>query len=209
MVDIATVVTEYGGGLPVTSITRHRFRRSDLGAFVADDAHNAQGCLHTFWTNVKALMPNDWAAEVQVVCPVVDDLVGSILPDVVSSVVQDGVVGTGGDSFTRGSGLRANWGTSTILFGRHVHGATFLVPCADSAFASDGRPSAGTADAVAAACATLISDAAGVNLDFVIYSRPDPGTEHVPPRAPRDGTASLVVTGEVHGNPAGLRRRRG
>lgn len=209
MIQFAEVQTLWTGDTSPPSISRHHFRRSDLGPWTDSDTGHATNGIRAMWATLTGVFPIGLTLQVQGVTPVRLDQTGELVSDLGGSGGPDPIAGTADLPFTSGSGVRLNWATGAIFHGRHVRGATFLVPAGHTAFGDNGDPTPGTVGAVDGAAATILAFCVAQGLDLVIWSRPTP--ERVPPKVPRaarTGTTSKVIAGRCGTQPSGLRSRR-
>jgi hypothetical protein len=195
------VQTKYSGFGPSTRITRNRLRRIDLANPSAADAQVACDQIGSFWADLLGAFPLTMVVQVQPVVPVFEDSTGVLITDLTIGTPELPLAGTGTGGVTQGSGLRINWKTADILEGRHVRGATFVVPSAQDVFDATGEPSATALAVVNAAANDLIVDLAALALELVIWVRPDTPESEA-------GSSHAVTSGLCSIRPSGLRRRR-
>nr|CRY94146.1 hypothetical protein [uncultured prokaryote] len=80
------------------------------------------------------------------------------------------VSSTGGGSYAAGVGLRHTLQTASVVSGRRVRGAFFLVPLTVSNYATDGSISTGTLSTIDAAAQALYT---ALDTEWVVWSRPN------------------------------------
>lgn len=148
-----------------------------------------------FWTNVKGIMPPGGIITVP--------NVGDVLNDTNGQVTGAWAASGGGTTTTSGSGTwvlgvggRIVWETGALTNGRHVRGATYVVPLHAGAFDNTGRLTSAAVGVLQTSATTLLAAVAG---DLVILTRQ---------RAGVNGKSSVVVGSSVSEQPTWLRSRR-
>lgn len=215
MTQVYTIVTEWSGGLSDLAVTRLNFTFTAGGTPATDDIGNLQGACNSYYASLESLVPSSTNFEVQQVTLAADVASGTPSADLSSPGPYGAHAGTDGGSFTRGSGLRMNFSTATILDGRHVHGGHYIVPAADSAFNSAGEPSNTTLTLMATEGSDLITGAVTEGFKLVIWSKPRAAKASYTKRGitypavtARTGAVAVVTDAEASHKPAGLRKRR-
>lgn len=148
-----------------------------------------------FYTALAAQLPDD----VQITVPNTGDVMQVTTGAITGSwsAAGGGILnGSSTQTFQLGGGYRIVWETNGIRNGRHVRGATYMVPVVGTMFDSVGRltNSAQTA-AITAATNLLASGSSGMQ----IWSRPKGGL---------NGDSHSITSARVPETPTSLRSRR-
>ena len=106
--------------------------------------------------------------------------------------------GGGGAAYAQGVGARIDWKTTSIVHGRRVRGATYVVPIQNTGYNTDGVINTAIVSAINAGAAAFIATA---NLDFAIWHRPHP-------KGSASGDVAHVVSGTMPDKVSWLRTRR-
>lgn len=178
-------VTFVGNPVVGPSIATHYFRGG-----TADPA-----AIFQFWTNLKGVMPSGITITVPNAGDTLNDTTGKITSAWTSSGGGD-ILTNGLGNFTLGVGGRIVWETGAITNGRHVRGATYVVPLYGSAYGANGRLSSGAEGVLQTSATTLLAAVIG---DLVVLTRPRPGV---------NGKMSAVSGSSVSSNISWLRSRR-
>lgn len=201
MVDVARIYTGYAGvGTASNWITRNYVTRYDLGTITSVDLGVATNALNALWEQAASYMPDGMTIQVRDVCEILDVGTGELTADLTATGPPGPVSCTDANSFVSGSGARMQWQTDNILYGRHVHGSTAILPICEDAF-TNGDPNSGLKASLLAGASTMLGDLHGGSLNLVIYTRPKPS-------GPRPGAVSVVTGANVLAAPGTLRRRK-
>lgn len=198
--NIIRVYTKYAGlSGSVNWVTRNSFQRYDLGDPTNTDVQVAMATMRDFWSNIASLPPIAMSIQVQSVAEIYDQDTGLLqrdsaqpLPTIVNCL--------NGTSYVMGSGIRCMWETAAVLYGRHMHGSTAIVPMCEDQF-TDGDPNSGAIGTVNSAAASALSYCHSNSVDMVVYKRPNPSKA-------RAGYAAVVTGNQVLAIPGVLKRRR-
>lgn len=94
-----------------------------------------------------------------------------VLEDVYTFTAPASVVGTGSTVFGWPAGVRYEWRSSAIVFGRRLRGRTFIVPTISSAFDTNGTLTSSALTTLAAGSTAYLGGTAGVAVSPAIWSR--------------------------------------
>jgi hypothetical protein len=188
------------GDIGGTGISRFHFQRNDSTAVTPTDCNAVLAALKALYTAANqfpTVLTVSFSPSVQLF----DPGSGLIQGYVVASTPPTNLAGVGGSSFGAGLGARINWHTSQILGRRLMRGATYLVPLASGAYASNGGVLPSFQNTVTAACTTYLNALNTATLSAVVWHRP-------PKKTTSGGITALITAGVVSTVPAGLRSRR-
>lgn len=167
-------------------------------ATLAGQAQSFADRVRTFMAAFSGFIPDECAITFDTEVTWLDTATGQ-LEEVTAVTAPDIVTGSASGTWAAGSGCRVVWSTSSIVNGRRVRGATFMVPMASIGYASSGRIAATLKTAAEDAAVALLSGAGGDGWDLQVYSRPAPG---------RPGSAHSVDAGSCSEMVATLRGRK-
>jgi hypothetical protein len=151
--------------------------------------------VRTWLESIKGFIPDD----VQITVPNGGDVMNPVSGAITGtwSGLGGGITnGTSSSSFLIGTGVRIVWDTAGIRNGRHVRGATYLVPVGANVFDTTGRIVSATQQNLKTAAENLMIALAG---GLVVWSRP---------KGFPNGQVSAVTGVTVTENPTTLRSRR-
>lgn len=151
--------------------------------------------IHQFWTNLKGIITTGAVITV----PNSGDVINDTNGQVVGAWAASGggtIATTASGNYALGVGGRIVWETSGITNGRHVRGATFVVPLTQTSFDGTGRISTASVGVMQTSANTLLAGATG---NLVILTRQRPGV---------NGKSTAIVSASVSEQPSWLRSRR-
>lgn len=152
--------------------------------------------------DVAVHVPSTTTHTIQNVVQVFDDDSGKLVQEGEITIGFLAVPGTGGTpSYAGGSGVRVRWTTGTIVDGRVVRGAWFLVPLIPNSFTQTGGMDGSVQQSIGAAANTYVSSMRNAPHPCIVYHRPKKG-------ATTGGRAADVLSAVIPGTPTSLRSRR-
>jgi hypothetical protein len=156
--------------------------------------------VQTFWSNMAAKFPPPVRLAIQGDVQVIEDTDGKLKDIFTVTPPADIVGGSATAEYSSPTGMVIHWRTGGVRNGRRVRGRTFLVPCANNMYQSDGSiATASLASAVSTAQA--LADSTTGSPDLGVWARPTaPGAT--------DGAWWLVTGVTVPDLAAVLRSRR-
>lgn len=197
LVRTAWAGTSGGPGVTQLAITEGN------GAFWTEvQAQNAVNHVRTFWDSIKANLPSAIALTVSPVVDLYNEVDGELVASEQAPTAPTTVLGTSSATFSMASGMKMQLNTLTIRNGRRVRGSVFIVPGAQTIYATNGSVASAVRATVNTAGNTLVSNLAASGLTLVVWSRP----RTVP--TTRVGAISTVTGIEVSEKVAVLRGRR-
>jgi hypothetical protein len=201
MPQVGEIAFHVQGDIGGVGISRFRFTRQDAGSIMGTDVNAAAAAARALLAAGATYYPTpiSWTCQAQV--DIYDVASGLVQGPLIVTALPATVNGTGGSSFSAGTGGRINWKTSTLSGRRLLKGATFLVPLSATAFTSNGAVANGTVTAINTAVATYINAMTTATLYPVIWHRPKKG-------ATVGGLTGIVTAGALSATPSGLRSRR-
>lgn len=160
----------------------------------AGDEATLIAAVNTFFNAVRGQFPTGitWSAPVS--GETIDELSGHV-NGAWSAGASGPVTSNGANTWANGVGVRVQWPTIGIVGGRHVVGATFLVPMMTSSYEGAGNITAAVLSTLNTAVVALGTTPNALR----IYSRPAPG---------RGGSSYPTLTGQVPDKVSWLRSRR-
>lgn len=178
-------VTFTGAPFVGPSVATHYFKSG-----TADPA-----VIFQFWTNVKGLIATGGTVTVPNTGDVINDASGQVT-GTWSGSGGGTIATTAAAAYALGVGGRIVWETAGLTNGRHVRGATFVVPMSSGQFDSSGRVSSAAQGVLLTSATTLVAGATG---NLVVFTRPRVGVT---------GKSSEVIGARVSEQPTWLRSRR-
>lgn len=167
-----------------------------LSTFYTSAGSMDTNAFHTYFTALAGL----WAVTVTVTVPsagdVIDETTGQITGAWSGAVTAPVPSGATTAPFAQGVGMRQVWETGAVNNGRHVRGATFVVPLHIGCYDTSGTLVASIVNAAQTAGTNLINALGGA---MVVYSRP---------RVGRFGFSSQVTAAATPDRVTTLRSRR-
>lgn len=135
------------------------------------DADAAAAKVTTFFSSVKAYLPNVVSVQVQSEVELIVPTSGS-MTGILSAPAQGTQTGTAGATagWAAAAGAVVTWNTAGIRNNRRVRGRTFLVPLSNEAWDVDGTLKIVPLNGINSA-ATALRDTAG-GIDLGVYGRP-------------------------------------
>ena len=158
------------------------------------DVATAVASVHTFWNDIKGLLPSDVNIQVENAGDIIEDSTGALTGAWTADAVS-GVGGTDSGTYTAPAGACINWNTETIGTHRRLRGRTFIVPLGGACYQTDGSIGGTSLTNLRENSAALV---AAQSASFVVWHR-GTGT---------DGTNGLVTSASVHDMSAVLTSRR-
>jgi hypothetical protein len=188
------------GDIGGTGVSRFRFISSS-GTIVQADVNAAAAATRSLLNSMVAYYPNAIAWTCQPQVDVYDVSTGLVQVPWSITAIPAGIVGTGGASWSAGTGGRINWRTSVVNGRRLMRGATFLVPFSTAAFGTTGAVAGGTVAACQAGIVSYLNAIAAANLLAAVWHRPPKGTF-------AGGVTGPIFAGSLSTTPSSLRSRR-
>lgn len=171
------------------------------------DQQTALASLRQFWDEMCGILP----LNVVVQCENAGDIVDSVNGNLTGSWAKPPVASSQGRAvgvYSAPTGAVISWLTSTVADNRRLRGRTFIVPCASSAFQTNGALTPAIIAAFQTAAQALIFEQ---SLSLVVWHRPiaaRAATATSPAVAFRAGSHGLVTGSRVSTKAAVLRSRR-
>lgn len=152
----------------------------------------------TFFSSIAVKFPNTVTWTIPNNGDSIEETTGALLGS--WSVSGGGTVtgGATGASFAEGVGARVKWNTGTIVGKRRLHGATFLVPLANTCFQSSGQLDPAAATTFQNAAQALVTAHGGA---LAVWHRPKKGTGPT-------GSHGPITTAQVPLNVSWLKTRK-
>lgn len=139
-----------------------------ISTFYFTDAALSQAALGAFLAGVSAYLPPDVNLAVEATGDVLVAETGVLSGGWIGTNPSSNT-GTGPVSHAAAAGFYVKWDTGTVLFGHHLRGKTYFVPCSDVNFSSQGNFDGTAASAISALAATFIAAHPG---NLLVWSRP-------------------------------------
>jgi hypothetical protein len=153
--------------------------------------------LNTFLLSVGTYIPSNVNIGFPFIMEQFDAATGE-LTDTHPVTPPNNINGFATGNYSSASGACITWATNSIINGRRLRGRTFFVPLGASAFGTDGTLNPSLVSGVNNAASAFLASTSG--LQFVIWSRPDPGAAN--------GIIGAATSGTVADRAAVLRSRR-
>jgi len=199
---VGIVRTEWAGTTGGPGLTQLAIAEGDGGFWTPTQAQNAVDAVHDFWEDLIAYLPNELSLTVSPIVDLYDETNAELVASEVAPVAPGVVNGINTSAYAMASGLKINWNTGVIRFGRRVKGSTFIVPAGSSVYTNTGTVDSVVATAFNTAANLMRTTLIGDSLKLVVWSRP----KELP--VARPGAISDVISGATAPKGAILRGRR-
>lgn len=199
---VGIVRTEWAGTTGGPGLTQLAIAEGAGGFWTATQAQNAVDAVHDFWEDLIAYLPNEISLTIDPVVDLYDETTAELVASEVAPVAPGVVTGINTSAYAMASGLKINWNTGVIRFGRRVKGSTFIVPAGSSVYTNTGTVDSVVATAFNTAANLLRTTLIGDSLKLVVWSRP----KELP--VARPGAISDIISGATSPKGAILRGRR-
>jgi len=205
MTSISVVKTHWLGTTGGPGLTQTTFGKSDNSDITAADAQTAVNAVRAFWAGVAAYIPNEISLTVD---PTVDSFTvlsqnNDLHASVTAATAPTVVTGGGASAYSMAAGLRLEFQTGIIRFGRRVRGSMFIVPTDSSAFSVTGTTSTTAKTAFENSAETMRLAFLNAGLPLSVWSRWDK-LKH----PERPSAISTVTAAKLNDKTAILRGRR-
>lgn len=139
------------------------------------EATSAMTAVDGFWVGVLSILPPTVTVTVQGDVEVIEETDGSLADVFPKSTLSARIGSATSAGYSAASGAVVTWRSSGVHRGRRVRGRTFLVPCANVAYQSDGTLQPSTIGTLQTAANTLVTTTAP-EPPFGIWARPSSKT---------------------------------
>lgn len=199
---VGIVRTEWAGTTGGPGLTQLAIAEGDGGFWTPTQAQNAVDAVHDFWEDLIAYLPNEISLTIDPVVDLYNEATAELIASEVAPTPPGVVNGINTSAYAMASGLKINWNTGVIRYGRRVKGSTFIVPAGSSVYTNTGTVDSVVATAFNTAANLLRTTLIGDSLKLVVWSRP----KELP--VARPGAISDIISGATSPKGAILRGRR-
>jgi hypothetical protein len=202
MPDYGTISVDQAGDIGGNGISRFHFLGADGSTVDNADANGVADAIHAFYSSINQDMPPSMTYSVQPEVPIIDGATGVLKRIVPLDNAPSPIKGLSSTAnYAAGTGIRVNLQTGTVLNGRRLRGAFYLVPLSDAVWTGNGSLNGAIQSALVAAVGNLIGTVSGVAGGLCVVHRPAKGTKV-------GGEVAPVQTWTIGSTPASLRSRR-
>lgn len=201
MATVGQIITEWSGTSGGPGVSTMGIQVTGGGAISAGGVQTAVNAVRSFWDSVKGLLPNELSLRVSPICDQYEDSTAVLVGSATAATPPAPVLGGSVSAYAGGVGIRVDWNTGAIQFGRRVRGRTYLVPAGQGNFDVDGTVSAASLAVAQPAAAALISALSTGGVPLVVWTKPND-------EKGRAGVCTPVTNGTVPDKSAILRTRR-